>query len=197
MNLLLPELHAGVDALVQRTVGFGERAESRHLRISGRDLLLLEALAELRYLTSTMLAALAWGTNNTRLRARLLDLFNAGLVRRFRPRLAQGAGDAQWVYELDNAGYRVLSDRTPSCPPWRRTELAAFSYAEHDLELNALLCELAARAASRIGTRGPLLHAAPFAIRGARSGRLDPVRDDRPDDADDSNALPEGFVVRP
>jgi hypothetical protein len=197
-SVLLPELHAGVDALVQRTVEFGRRDTRSPIKLTDRDVAVLAALLELRYLTSTMIAALVWGSYNTRLRVRLLALFNAELVRRFRPRLAHGAGEAQWVYELDRAGYRLLSQRAEGdCPRWKRTDLAAFSYAEHDLECNALLCEIAARAAARHGRSGPLLSCAPFEMHGALTGRLDPTRDGRPADADPSNLLPDGVVVRP
>jgi hypothetical protein len=196
-DLLLPELHASVDALVQRTVEFDTRRTPRALAITSRDLDILQALAELRYLTTSMIAVLAWGSYNTRLRSRLPALFDAGFVRRFRPRLVNGAGVAQWVYELDTAGHRLLTaERPTACPMWTRSDLAAFSYAEHDLELNAMLCELAARAASRRGHGGPLLRAAPFTILGARTGRVDPAAEARPLDADPANELPVGDVVR-
>ncbi len=68
---------------------------------------------------------------------------------------------------------------------------------EHDLELNALLCELAARAAAHTDTTGPLWHAAPFRILGPRASRIDPDHETRPSDADPINQLPIGHVVRP
>lgn len=195
-DLLLPDLHASVDALVQRTVEFDDRRPPRTLAITSRDLDILQVLAELRYLTTSMIAVLAWGSYSTRLRSRLPALFDAGLVRRFRPRLVNGAGVAQWVYELDSAGHRLLTTERPSvCPTWARSDLAAFSYAEHDLELNAVLCELAARAARRHGKRGPLLHAAPFTIHGDRTGRIDPDEEARPLDAA-ANELPPDHIVR-
>lgn len=196
-TLLLPELHASVDALVQRTVEFDERRTPRKLALTDRDLDILQALAELRYLTTSMIAVLAWGSYNARLRSRLPALFDAGLVRRFRPRLVNGAGLAQWVYELESAGHRVLAaQRAQSCPPWSRSDLAAFSYAEHDLELNAVLCELLARSARRERRDGPLLRTAPFTIMGSRTGRIDPESEARPLDADPANDLADGDVVR-
>ena len=198
--LALPEVHAGVDALLTRTLHFDERDPDAPARtqLTDRDLDILQALAELRYLTTTMLAALAWGSYNSRLRDRLHTLFNAGLIRRFRPPIVPRGGGAQWIYELDTRGHRALADRRPErCPPWSRSELHAFSYAEHDLELNALLCELAARAAAHQLRSGPLLRAAPFDICGARSGAIDPDRDGRPLDADPGNELGDGDLVRP
>jgi len=198
--LLLPVVHAGVDALLTRTLHFDERdpVAPRRPPLTERDLDILYVLAELRYLTTTMVAALAWGTYNSRLRDRLHVLFHAGLIRRFRPPIVPRSGGAQWIYELDTKGHRLLAERRPeSCPPWKLSELHAFSYAEHDLELNALLCELAARAAAHRGRAGALLHAAPFTIQGPRSGAIDPDHEERPLDAHPSNELPDGDVVRP
>lgn len=199
-TLALPAVHAGVDALLTRTLHFDERDPDAPRRppLSDRDLDILHVLAELRYLTTTMIAALAWGSYNSRLRNRLHTLFHAGLIRRFRPPIVPRGGGAQWIYELDTKGHRALADRRPDrCPPWSRSELHAFSYAEHDLELNALLCELAARAAAHHQRSGPLVHAAPFDFHGARSGTIDPDREDRPLDADPANELGEGEIVRP
>ncbi len=197
---LLPTIHASVEALTSRTLDFDDRDPdaSRALTLTDRDLDILHVLAELRYLTTTMIAALAWGAYNSRLRERLHVLFHAGLIRRFRPPLTPGAGGAQWIYELDTRGHRTLKDRRPDhCPEWTRSEIYSFSYCEHDLELNALLCELAARAAAARDRTGPLLHAAPFAIHGPRTGRVDPDHDARPLDADPNNELPPGHLVRP
>jgi hypothetical protein len=63
------------------------------------------------------------------------------------------------------------------------------------IELNALLCELAARAAAACDRTGPLLHAAPFTVHGPRTGRVDPDHDARPLDADPTNELPPGHLV--
>jgi hypothetical protein len=197
---LLPAIHASVESLTTRTLDFAERDSNAPstLALADRDLDILHVLAELRYLTTTMIAALAWGAYSSRLRERLHALFNAGLIRRFRPPLIPGAGGAQWIYELDTKGHRALKDRRPDrCPDWTRSEIYSFSYCEHDLELNALICELAARAAAACNRTGPLLHAAPFAMHGPRTGRIDPDHDARPLDADPTNELPPGHLVHP
>jgi hypothetical protein len=196
-ELLLPDVFAGVETLVSQGIEFDVWEGARpKLELTERDLDVLEALSELRYLTTGMLAVLAWGPYNTRLRERLRLLFHAGLVRRFRPPLSRTAGGAQWVYELDVSGHRALVEHRPaSTPEWSRSELFAFSYVEHDLELNVLLCELAARAARHVGASGPLWRSAPFRIQGPRSGRVDPAVERRPADADPANELPEGHFA--
>jgi hypothetical protein len=200
-GLLLPAVHASLDTLLEQTIDFDTRDPDApaHTVLTNRELDILEALAHLRYLTTMMLAALCWGPYNSQLRHRMHTLFHAGLVRRFRPPIIRRrAGGAPWVYELDSIGYRLLRDQRPeTTPPWTQTELHSFTYAEHDLELNALLCELAARAATNAGTSGPLWHAAPFQILGPRAGRIDPEHDARPPDAHSANQLPDGHIIRP
>lgn len=196
--LLLPKVHRGVDDLVRRTLDVGTTRISTPTPIDlhGRDLDILQVLAELRYLTGQMLGVLAWGNCHGRFRSRLSALFSAGLLRRFRPPGRPGSN--HWVYELAPAGYRALRDRRPErAPRWRPTELHSFAYAEHDLELNALLCELAARAAAHLRRDGPLMHAAPFTIIGPRAGRIDTEREHRPLEASPRNDFPSGHIVRP
>ncbi|MBS1677923.1 MAG: replication-relaxation family protein [Actinobacteria bacterium] len=198
--LLLGEVHAGVELLVSHTIEFDVRDGTRpRLSPTDRDLDILEALCELRYLTTAMLAVLAWGRYNTRLRERLRLLFRAGLVRRFRPPSPPSGGRHQWIYELDVKGHRVLRDRREgTVEHWAPSELYSLSYAEHDLELNALLCEIGARAAAHVGQDGPLWRAAPFRVQGPRSGRVDPDREARPAaDADPRSELPPGSFVDP
>ncbi len=163
-----------------------------------RDLDIFEAVSELRYLTTAMLAVLAWGRYNTRLRERLRLLFRARLVRRFRPPSPPSGGRHQWIYELDVKGHRILRDRREgTARSWAPSELYSFSYAEHDLELNALLCEIAVRAAACVGRDVPLWRAAPFRIQGPRSGRMNPDQEARPTDADPRSELPPGSFVDP
>jgi hypothetical protein len=198
-GLLLGDVHAGVEALVSRGIEFDVRDDRRpRLSLTERDLDILEALCELRYLTTAMLAVLAWGHYNTRLRERLRLLFRAGLVRRFRPPSPPSGGRHQWIYELDVKGHRVLRDRREGAvESWAPSELYSLSYAEHDLELNALLCEIAARAAAHVGQDRLLWRAAPFRIQGPRSGRVDPDQEARPTDADPRSELPPGTFVDP
>ena len=195
-TLLLPDIHRGVEDLVSCTLEVGSVTARRPIDLRDRDLDVLQSLAELRYLTGQMLGALAWGNYHGRFRSRLSALFSAGLVRRFRPPGRPGAN--HWVYELAPAGYRALrAQRAEYAPRWREAELHSFAYAEHDLELNALLCELGARAAAHVGAGGPLLRAAPFAMLGPRTGRIDPQHEGRPLEAPSSNELPADHVVRP
>lgn len=198
-GLLLGDVHAGVEMLLSRSIEFDVRDGTRpRLSLTDRDLDILEALCELRYLTTAMLAVLAWGRYNTRLRERLRLLFQAGLVRRFRPPAPPSGGRHQWIYELDVKGHRVLRERREgTVESWAPSELYSLSYAEHDLELNALLCEIAARGAAHVGQDGPLWRAAPFRIQGPRSGRVDPDQEARPTDADPRSELPPGSFVDP
>jgi hypothetical protein len=194
--VLLPEVHRGVDELVRRTLDIDTPSARQPVELQDRDLDIFHVLAELRYLTGQMLGTLAWGNYHGRFRSRLPALFAAGLIRRFRP--PGRAGSNHWVYELAPPGYRALRERRPeSAPAWHPSELHSFAYAEHDLELNALLCEVAARAATHVDRDGPLLHAAPFTITGPRTGRTDPEHEGRPLDARPDNELPAGDVMRP
>jgi hypothetical protein len=197
--LLLGDVHAGVEMLLSRSIEHDVRDGTRpRLSLTDRDLDILEVLCELRYLTTAMLAVLAWGRYNTRLRERLRLLFQVRLVRRFRPPSPPSGGRHQWIYELDVKGHRVLRERREdTVESWAPSELYSLSYAEHDLELNALLCEVGARAAAHVGQEGPLWRAAPFRIQGPRSGRVDPGADVRPTDADPRNEPAPGSYVDP
>ena len=117
------------------------------------------------------MALLGWGGDSTCTRRRLRLLHDRGLIDKFRP--AAPAGSYEWNYRLTGEGWRMLSDHGMSADRklYKPADIHSIAYVEHDLQVNALVLDLAHRA--RTG-EGPLLEEMPFAWHGPRRGEIDP-----------------------
>jgi hypothetical protein len=121
-----------------------------------RDIEILGALDEQRYLTTSMLALLFWGSDSYAARRRLKRLHDAGLVERFRPAVATG-GSHEWIYRLAERGWEVLAaEREPAGGRVPR-ELHYLGYVEHDLHVSSLVLKLALRAAAGAGPKSRVM----------------------------------------
>ena len=156
--------------LTAAAIEWGRRRPGTVARLTERDMEILAALEEWRFLTTRMVGLLFWGpgTHPFTVQHRLKVLHDAGYVDRFRPRYAPGA--QEWIYRIGAAGFDVLLARgrvRGEAPP--RRELSYLGYVEHDLQLVALIIDLAARCSA--GT-GPLIERMPFDWQGVDRGRI-------------------------
>src|SRR5438034_9164107 len=115
-------MHADPSLPAEHHQGRSPRRRRRDLRgavrvrPTGRDEWLLEALAKMKFLTTTQVAALAFHQSRWSTNKRLRRLFDAGLVRVWVRALARDN-----VYSLAPAGARLMrasqpDDRAPACP---------------------------------------------------------------------------------
>jgi hypothetical protein len=126
------------------TIHWGRRpTEAPAIAVTARDLALLERLHEVGYLAASHLFLLGWGRQTTRGWRRLKTLHDVGLVDKFRA--PREAGSHEWNYRLTETGWQTLVQArlAPASPRYRPPELHAIAYAEHDLQVNGLILNLA------------------------------------------------------
>jgi hypothetical protein len=182
-------------ALVEQTIMWGRRPVTpQRIALTSRDLRLMAALYEAGFLSASQLTLLGWGRESDAASRRLLRLHDSGYLDKFRPPALSGS--CEWNYRLTRKGWQTLlahgifeDGRT-----YRPVELYSISYAEHDLQLAALILHIANTAAS--GT-GPLIDRMPFLWQGARSGRIDPRHLSPPEELSDVARLPQGTQLHP
>ena len=153
-------------------------------------------LYDANYLSASQLASLGWGEYLGRAgERRLKRLHDDGYVDRFRP--LRAAGRAQWNYRLSEHGFGALAkhDVTSACHTYTPAALASISYAEHDLQLAALVIHIA-QEATRERTGG-LMDRMPFTWKGP-SHRTDRGRLPRPVERSPAVVLPaRHHAIRP
>jgi hypothetical protein len=111
-----------------------------------RDVAIVDQVRRLKFLTSTQLLELWWSERSAWAgQRRLLRLFAAGYLERFRP-YARG-GSYPWVYHLGEQGHRLLQDAdlVDRTARFRRRVIYDYGHVLHDLQLNAwvLACQRA------------------------------------------------------
>ena len=172
-------------------IHWGRRpAAARPVAVTGRDLRLLALLHDVNYLSASQLAALGWGGDSSCSRRRLRLLHDHGLIDKFRP--ARAAGSYEWNYRLTVEGWRPLAEHGMQAESkhYKPAEIHSIAYVEHDLQVNALVLDIARRA--RAGD-GPLLDAMPFVWHGPRRGEIDPREEQRPERGEPRARLPPHF----
>ncbi len=158
-------------------IQWGRRpAAHRPCQITERDVRLLAFLHDFNYATTTTLAALFWGRLGTAAQERLKLLHDVGFLDRLRPRVSRTQGSCEWIYRLSDLGWRVLVDAGAAADgqDYAPAELTSIAYVEHDVQVAALVTQLAAHDARATGRQGPLVDVATFRIAGPRSGAIDP-----------------------
>jgi hypothetical protein len=161
------------------SIHWGRRAAaSKPVAVTERDRRLLALLHDVNYLSSSQMALLGWSGDSSAARRRLRLLHDHGLIDKFRP--AAPAGSFEWNYRLTVGGSRLLQEFEirPEGKPYAPAEIHSIAYVEHDLQVNALVLDIAHRA--RTGD-GALLDAMPFRWHGPRSGEIDPREEQRPE----------------
>jgi hypothetical protein len=122
-----------------KLLGWDERKKPAPCAIQARDAEILTALARYRFLTTAQIAELWWsGCGMRAVRRRMTQLFEAGLVERFRPQTIRGA--FQWTYCLTRDGFRAV-EQSRAVPDGlkftpRRGKLFDYRYVIHDLRVN-------------------------------------------------------------
>jgi Replication-relaxation len=103
-----------------------------------RDLAIVRDVRRYHFLTTNQVRELWWpGKSIQAARRRLVKLFRAGYVERFRPYSPRGS--YEWTYFLSAAGHRLLRDLGVVDPASRFKPRDVFDYgrALHDIQLNA------------------------------------------------------------
>jgi hypothetical protein len=142
------------------------------------------------FLSTSQLVLLGWGPSHERAaQMRLKRLHDRGYVDRFRP--AHAYGRAEWNYRLTSQGFSALRELTVIQLERSYTPAAlhSISYAEHDLQLAAIVLHIAKEA---IGDAdGALIGRMPFEWRGPRNARIE-VDGDREIERSPAARLPPG-----
>ncbi|GIG46767.1 replication-relaxation family protein [Dactylosporangium siamense] len=122
-------------------------------RLTGRDRVLLDWLADHKVLTTFQICHALFGSLDFAQR-RLLALHRLGLVDRFRP-LRAGGGSFPWHYVLDQIGAEFVAASREQAPPRpgqttdRKRRIAASRTLEHQLGVNQFFTDLAGWARTR------------------------------------------------
>lgn len=183
-------------ALAAQTIMWGRRpAAPQRIALTRRDLRLMRALFEAGLLSASQLTLLGWGKESDAACRRLLRLHDSGYMDKFRPRAI--AGSCEWNYRLTRQGWQTLVQHglVDDARSYRPVELYSISYAEHDLQLAALILYIADTATSQWD--GPLIDRLPFKWQGPRSGRIDPRHPNPPAELSDAAQLPAGTQLHP
>jgi hypothetical protein len=109
-----------------------------HCTIQPRDLALIAAVRRHKFLTAPQLLELWWPDRSAWAgQRRLLRLFRAGHLERFRPIARRGS--FPWTYHLGERGHRLLQDAGLLDPRarYRRRAIYDYSLVLHELQLNA------------------------------------------------------------
>ena len=136
---------------------------------------------------------LGWGRASNAAGRRLRLLHGAGYVDRFRAPAPVGSNE--WIYRVTAEAFKSLAEHgLVSEGGFRPVELHSISYAEHDLQLNALILHIA-QAATKPG-EGGLMERLPFEWRGLRTGKIDPSTGTR-HELSPAGVLPPGTRLHP
>jgi hypothetical protein len=108
--------------------------------IQPRDLAIVHDVHRFKFLTSPQLRELWWPMASVQAAdRRLLKIFRAALLERFRPVAKRGEGSHPWTYCLGEDGHRLLKHAAliPTQQRYRRREVYDFGHILHELQLNA------------------------------------------------------------
>lgn len=108
--------------------------------IQPRDVAIVHDVGRYKFLTSPQLRELWWPTASVQAAdRRLLKIFRAGLLERFRPVAKRGEGSHPWTYCLGEEGHRLLQHAglIPFSHRYKRREVYDFGHVLHELQLNA------------------------------------------------------------
>jgi hypothetical protein len=162
-----------VDDLSRATLEWGERdTNPPGVFLTNRDLKLMALLYDVNFLSARQLLMLGWGASQQRAgQQRLKELHNRGYLDRFRP--VRAVGRAEWIYRISAQAWRTLVEQrlVPGPRGFTPAAMTSVGYAEHDLQLAALVLHIADQASHR--SSGGLIERMPFSWQGPHSGRID------------------------
>jgi Replication-relaxation len=148
--MTLPDSYLDVHRYDAAVLQWGRRGPLVPCAVQARDVEILAALWRHHFLTTAQIATLWWpGTALQQPQRRLVRLFRAGLVERFRPYVNRGS--YQWTYTLSRDGFWVArgSGALPGGARFTRRSVYDYRFALHDLQLNAWAIAYRALAADR------------------------------------------------
>lgn len=189
----LVTLAAAGDRLTEDAIQWGRRpADPAPVSLTDRDVAIFAWLEQHRFATTGMLAELFFGRRTYPVRRRLKLLHDAGYLDKLRPNRGRG-GTTDWIYRLTQRGWDVLCDRgysaTGRLPFGELTDLA---YVAHDLQVDAMLLTLMARA---FPGAGPLIDRLPFQWQGDDLGRIARGGGPRSPTVSPAARVAEGYVI--
>ena len=133
-----PDTYQDIVRYDRAAVEHGRREELVPCAIQPRDLEIIEAVRQHKFLTSPQLLELWWEGAAVQVgRRRLAKLFAAGYIDRFRPVARRGS--FPWTYRLGREGHRLLQ-RTGTVTVAERfepPEIYDYRYVLHHVHLNA------------------------------------------------------------
>jgi hypothetical protein len=158
--------------LAPHAIFWGKRKKTAKLAVlTERDLRLMALLYDTNFLSASHLTLLGWGRDSDAASKRLRRLHDSGYIDKFRG--PAPTGSSEWNYRLTSRGWQALIHHRIAREEvsYEPVELQSLSYAEHDLQLNALILNIALLATGL--THTPLLDRLPFHWQGPRTGRID------------------------
>lgn len=105
-----------------------------------RDIAIVRDVWRYKFLTAPQVRELWWsGSTAQAADRRLLKLFRAGHLERFRPYARRGAGSFPWTYHLGASGHRLLQGAGIVAPRhrYRCREVYDYGHVLHEIQLNA------------------------------------------------------------
>src|SRR3954452_13489395 len=108
--------------------------------IQPRDVAIVHDVCRYKFLTSSQLRELWWPSASVQAAdRRLLKIFRAGLLERFRPVAKRGEGSHPWTYCLGEEGHRLLQHAglISTSRRYKRRQVYDFGHVLHELQLNA------------------------------------------------------------
>jgi Replication-relaxation len=144
----LPQSYVEAHAYDGAAIQHDRRDRVTPCAIQPRDLAVAHAVARYKFLTATQLLELWWpGRTAWACQRRLLRLFNAGHLERFRPIARRGS--FPWTYHLGQEGHRLLqrAGLVEDGVRYRARAIYDYGHVLHEIQLNAwaLACRRALR----------------------------------------------------
>ena len=116
------------------------RERLEYCALQPRDLAIVRDVWRYKFLTAPQLRELWWPSASVQAAdRRLLKLFRAGHLDRFRPYARRGTGSYPWTYHLGEEGHRLLQygGDIPDRQRFRQRAIIDYSRVLHDIQLNA------------------------------------------------------------
>jgi hypothetical protein len=121
-------------------VEHGRRDALEPCAIQPRDVAIIRDVWRYKFLTAPQLRDLWWARASVQAAdRRLLKLFRAGHLERFRPYARRGLGSYPWTYHLGEQGHRLLREAglIPGGNRYRRRAIFDYGHVLHEIQLNA------------------------------------------------------------
>lgn len=130
------EAHRYEGAAIER----GRRTEIVPCAVQPRDVAIVHDVARYKFMTAPQLRELWWPRASVQAAdRRLLKLFRAGYIERFRPVSRAGTGSFPWTYSVGAAGHQLLqhADLIAEKRRYRPRVIYDFGHVLHELQVNA------------------------------------------------------------